>query len=1025
MRVPHGLLVVALLVLSHNLSTIASAQSAKSVTQPWLKGNPKPQWIWTQAEATGGQKLFLRTTFELNSEAVGAILYTTCDNKMSLSINGQEIGKSPDWPQPIIKSISGKQQLKKVFRTGKNCIAIAAENAGGTAAFVFKMEVTLANGEVKTITSDAKWKASETAVGDWKATDFDDSRWNVKLASKGNIGVGPWNVPGFSPSGGSSSPLDPAEITVPPGFKVELVYTVPKEQEGSWVSLTKGRDGKLLASDQGNKGLFEITLGDEVHVEKVPIDLSGAQGLLWAFDGLYFNRNGGHLYKATDSDDDGVLDKVEELPSATGGGEHGNHAVIVTEDEQALYVVAGNHTTLPELSGSRVPTWDEDLLLPRQWDARGHARGRLAPGGWVTRFDPEKKTHELYCIGFRNEYDVALNAHGDMFTFDADMEWDMGMPWYRPTRICQVVSGGDYGWRSGTGKWPTYYEDSLPPVVEIGPGSPTGVVAGLGAKFPAKYQQAIFALDWTFGTIYAIHLEPNGAGYQDESEPFCFGAPLPVTDAVIGDDGAFYFTVGGRGTQSALYRVSYAGDAVTKPASPVVNREAAEARQLRRALEVFHGKEDPQAVDFAWEYLGSDDRFLRHAARIAVESQPVGQWASRVSEESDPQTRITSAVALARMGTEAHHELLVNTLLDTDLKTLTDAQILGLLRAYSLTFIRQGAPTAAERNVVIDHVRPLLPNENSDINVEAIRLLVYLNDARVIEKALALIEQEEQTDIPEWSELISRNAGYGGAIQGMLDNHPPTRKIMYAFLLRNMRQGWTIEQRRTYFEFLNSAAKYQGGASFTGFLTNIREEALGNCTNEERAALADVTGEDFNPVPDFEITPPKGPGRNWTTEEAKRVANRSRFPKASYENGRNLYFATNCGKCHRFAGLGGGVGPDLTSIRNKFDTGYLIESIIEPSKVISDQYAPSMVFLEDGKTVQGLVIEREDKIEVYPPDPKGEPVVVNADEVLEIIPSKISQMPTELINKLNEDELRDLIAYLISGGDPKNRVYGR
>ncbi len=329
-----------------------------------------------------------------------------------------------------------------------------------------------------------------------------------------------------------------------------------KEEEGSWVSLTVDPQGRFYASDQGDKGLYRISIAErtgsepEVTVEKVPVNLSGAQGLVWAFDSLYLNPSGGQLHRVTDTDGDGDLDSIEKLPSATGGGEHGNHAVILTQDKQALYVVGGNHTALPPaeaISGSRVPTWNEDLLLPREWDANGHARGVLAPGGWVTRFDPIKKQHEIISIGYRNQYDVALNKFGDMFIYDADMEWDMGAPWYRPTRICHVVSGSDFGWRSGSGKWPTYYEDSLPPTVDIGPGSPTGVVAGIGTKFPEKYQDAIFALDWTFGTIYAIHTQADGAGYQGVSEPFCHGAPLPVTDAIVGNDGALYFTIGGRG----------------------------------------------------------------------------------------------------------------------------------------------------------------------------------------------------------------------------------------------------------------------------------------------------------------------------------------------------------------------------------------------------------------------------------------------------------------------------------------------
>jgi len=82
----------------------------------------------------------------------------------------------------------------------------------------------------------------------------------------------------------------------------------------------------------------------------------------------------------------------------------------------------------------------------------------------------------MFCYGFRNSYDIAFNTEGELFTFDSDMEWDMGAPWYRPTRIVHCVSGGDYGWRSGSGVWPAYYPDSLPPMNDIGPGSPTGVV---------------------------------------------------------------------------------------------------------------------------------------------------------------------------------------------------------------------------------------------------------------------------------------------------------------------------------------------------------------------------------------------------------------------------------------------------------------------------------------------------------------------------------------------------------------------
>ena len=90
-----------------------------------------------------------------------------------------------------------------------------------------------------------------------------------------------------------------------------------------------------------------------------------------------------------------------------------------------------------------------------------------------------------------------------------------------------------------------------------------------------------------------------------------------------------YFLTGGRGTQAGLYRVSYTGPlGVDLAEARRRGRQevAAEARALRHKLEAFHGKKDPRARRVAWPHLNSEDRFIRYAARIAIESQPVATW---------------------------------------------------------------------------------------------------------------------------------------------------------------------------------------------------------------------------------------------------------------------------------------------------------------------------------------------------------------------------------------------------------------
>lgn len=828
-----------------------------------------------------------------------------------------------------------------------------------------------------------------------------------------------------------AEPAQDDSIQTLPGFEVQKVYDVPTEEQGSWVKLTVGPEGHLIASDEAEEGLFRVRVGGtvdspEVDVERFVLPASGAQGLEWAFGHLYTNVNGVGLFRLQNQKPrfERRFDVMEYLGGPQGEGEHGNHSVVPTEDGEGLYIVNGNHTPPPDSLTSRVASWEEDILLPRNWDPQGHARGIEAPGGYIARIGPDATRWEIISIGMRNTYDIAQNRHGELFAYDADMEWDMGLPWYRPTRLMHAVSGSDQGWRSGSGKWEPYFEDSLPPVHNVGPGSPTGLLFGTGAEFPARYQRALFGLDWTFGTIYAFHMVPDGASYRvKETEEFVRGSPLPLTDAVVGSDGHLYFTVGGRGKESALYRVVYTGKKSTASADPVEHPEAQKARETRHRLEAFHGGEDPQAVDTAWPYLDDEDRYIRHAARVAIEWQPVDRWADRALSEDRPQARITALTALARVGSESYRHDATESLLGLKLTALSPEEKLGYLRAMSLVFQRLGDPGEGQRGEITDRLIQLLPQEDERVNVELVRLLVYLDDPRVVDEALALMQRDTPPDVPDWDEdLLERSERYGGTIKEMLENPPPTQKLQYAYMLRNMRNGWTIEQRREYFSFINEAADKAGGASYTGYLERMRSEALSNASEEEIAAVSDLTDVSLKRQPDFEINPPEGPGREWTMDQAVGAVE-DQLEKQSFERGRSLYHAIGCASCHRFGGYGGNIGPDLSNVGDRFGVEGILEEIIHPDRVISDQFSSSEVVLDDGGKITGLVREGQDSVRVYPRNPDANPTVVSRESVRTISQVDESQMPAGLINSLNPDELRDLMAYMISGGDSDHEVY--
>jgi len=982
-------------------------------TKKQLAGGPKATWIW------GPGKTGEKDSFVFRKEFAGgtskASLIATCDNQMTIMLNGKRLLSDSGWEAPA------RLDIQKHVKAGSNLLEIHASNQGGPAGLVAKVVLTDAKGGTRYVLSDKTWQVAKTANA---------KEW-VAARELGKIGMQPWgNV--FAVKSAVATAAQ-RSFNLLPGFQVELLYTVPKGTQGSWVSIAFDNKGRLIASDQGNKGLYRITppgIGSkaETRVEKLNAKISSSQGMLYAFDSLYISVNGGPgsgFYRARDTNGDDQYDEVKLLKKIQGGGEHGPHALRLSPDGKSIYLVAGNHTNPPEkFDASRMrPNWSEDLLLPRQWDARGHARGKLAPGGWVAKTDPEGKTWEIISNGYRNPYDMDFSPEGELFVYDADMEWDLGSPWYRPTRVVHAVSGSEFGWRSGTGKWPTYYVDSLPPVVNIGPGSPVGVTFGTGAKFPAKYQKALYLLDWTFGTMYAIHLEEDGSSYRGVREEFVSRTPLPLTDAAVGPDGALYFTIGGRGAQSELYRVTYVGKESTQPASGG-DLKFAELRALRRKLEAFHGKEDPAAVESAWPYLAHKDRHIRFAARTVLENQPAGQWQQKVLQAQDPQTLITGGVALTRQGDTALQGKLLANLQALNFKLLSRTQKLELLRLYALAFVRMGEPGQATADAVARTLDPFFPSGDMDLDRELSRVLVYVNSPTVITKTLALMEKEYEVDHDVTAELLARNAGYGGTIAQMLANTPDLQKIHYALVLRNMRFGWTLEQRKTYFEWFNGALKRNGGASYQGFINNIRNEALANVSDSEKKALAATT---LAPAANLAKLPqPKGPGKKWTVADLVQ-ASQGGLTNRSFENGKRTFAAARCLACHRFDGNGGATGSDLTNVAGRFSIADLGESLVTPSKVISDQYRATTILTAAGKVITGRIVgdDKEKLVVMTDPFDASKIVEIAKGDVESATPSKVSLMPTGLLDKLNRDEVLDLLAYLLSRGNPNDQIFGK
>ncbi|MDW8223253.1 MAG: c-type cytochrome [Gemmatales bacterium] len=566
-------------------------------------------WIWHDEgdptrEAPEGIRYF-RRVWEINRPfdivVDEATLDITADNHFIVWVNGHRIGNAGNWTQVY------RFDIKPYLVHGHNVIAVQARNDGGPAGLLVRITYT-PNGQTRlALYSDGAWKSATKVTAGWQNVGYDDSQWKPVRVLGPYGKTDPWRQVRWGAS---------ERFQVLDGFRVEEVVpgqpTMPGLQaEGldeklpfSLINLCFDNRGRLLVAQErgpillctteenGPPRVSKFTSGNEGNparpVTRIRVyceQVRNCQGMCWAQGALWLVGDGPQgtgLYRCRDTRGQDRIDQVELVHRFEGGmAEHGPHAILQGPDNW-MYLVVGNHAWCqigvdvakrwpnPERIAANSPLlrWPtgrqtpqqfqpghtEDVLLPRQNDARGHAANIRAPGGTIWRLDATGQCLALIAAGFRNQYDMAFSPDGEMFSFDSDMEWDEGLPWYRPVRICHVIAGAEFGWRTGSSKLPVYYYDTLPGAIDVGRGSPVGVEWHDHVAFPPKYR-TLYVADWSLGIIYAVHLEKHGGSYRGTVERFCSGAPMNVTDIAVGPDGALYFSLGGRGTQGGVFRI--------------------------------------------------------------------------------------------------------------------------------------------------------------------------------------------------------------------------------------------------------------------------------------------------------------------------------------------------------------------------------------------------------------------------------------------------------------------------------------
>ena len=918
-------------------------------------------------------------------------------------------------------------------------------------------------------------------------------------------------------------------FTTLPEFTIERV--LPAEKTHSYIVLTFDSLGRPVVSreldhprlliDNDGDGIFE---SEKVFSDRV----RNCHGLWFDARTLYGAcapadvpaqdsdsgaRSRSGLYKMEDTNGDDAADTFEQISVFQRGiGEHGPHAIRRGPDG-APTIIIGNYSFVPdEMIDALSPfrNYKEAQLLPAFPDAWG-LRDATKDGahGTVVRLDRERKQYTLVFGGLRNSYDLAFNLAGEAFTFDSDMEFDINLPWYREVRSIHGIPGGDYGHRNGSGKLPPYYIDSLPPVRDVGRGSPVGVEFYQHNVYPAEFHDAYFEGDWSRGRVLYTALRRDGASYQartDQAE-FVHGEPLNITDLEVGPDGMLYFCTGGRGTGGGVYRVRYQsptsapsrpagvqavvrqpqplsswgwaaleetkasmGDAWGSELEQLARDRAAEGEDRAQAIYMLqrHGPQPPddllsalttdhdvqvraavvyvagqqfgdgaKAVAAAalkdadalvrrraaealvrmglsadrpslapvadiYNLLNDADRFVRYAGRVALERTPRAQWTDRVLNETDPLGAIEGMVALINTArSEGDLEPVFERQLSLMQKTdLSVDDRLRLLRAFQLAAIEAGDSVRPELRQRVYHLLiGQFPARDERLNRELALALAYSGQPGAIGKIL--------TEMPSG------------------DTNQPLQ-IHYVYALREIKEGWTREQKAQLMNWFEKASMWRGGTSFRGFINLLFDASLEFLDDEKQLAYQQIPL--FAPLTESELetaaerasgASPSLPAnqRSRGVEALTRqeiyeyqLFNPSRTP-ADVAAGRAIY-EEKCAVCHRFGAIGDDVGQDLTTLNSRFQKKDILESILWPSRTVSDRYE-SMIIETDRGVIEGLLV-RED----------SETLVVRtagAEERLLEIPkarvkerrlSTISLMPEGLLDEFNQREIADLIAFL-------------
>ncbi len=896
--------------------------------------------------------------------------------------------------------------VTNAVQRGANRLRVRMREGNQLSGVALTLEVRYADGTSTTMASDSSWSVGRVDSMEEQHQPLLDDRGAVAPELWGigrrDISLSAFeNYEQWQQSKGEVADKNRPKFWIAPGFEItELRVAHP--DEGSWIAMAFDDQGRLTVSRE-DVGLLRMTIAEDKksvsRVEKIDVPLEECRGL--AYDGatLYANANNSKGLFRLKIDDEGKPQELEKLREFLGGVGHGRNDISVVRNSAgnvSIQSIHGDSVELPtDVTADYTSPLRETKLLPPKKE------GALVN---VYLNGTQVETRIVHA-GLRNPYGIHSNGIAS-FTFDADNEHDMGTPWYRPTRILHLFPGGDSGYREVTGQLPPRFHDQpdySPPLFDIGRSSPTSIMFGDQLKFPICLQRALFALDWTYGRVIAVHLFPRGGTYRVGAETFLQGRPLNLTDIAAGPDGAMYLITGGRKTQSILYRVTSQNQSHAEPAtSQTMHEQLCRRSSCVRLTKYGFTSNIPN--DLPEAKLAEDYNPTQRYRRLLQLDSVFGAELHRVVHNSHPTLGNSGIVALSKARTR-HPKYTTEALqfiFEDDFSSRRLSSQFIWLRIANLCLETSRDEVLAQRDRLIPQVvaawkaldsRPfsVAPEGTS---VELRRRLAYLLGELGADELPALA-----------GPVLLASGVQEDQLAGLL-------------ALRNQKTGWTVELRKQQFATINSIPLMIGGAGLPPLEKWLREESIKTLSDAEKAELGELLLPKL-PTPE-PLPPPRPLVKKWTPDDLAGLHG-NEGPKGDVERGRLLFKEALCARCHRVGLRGAAVGPDLTHVSRRFSRKDVLESVLFPSKSVAENYRLEAITTLAGQVHTGRIIPEGDyrseniRLSIDPLD-ASQVVEIDKQDIDQHAPSPASPMPSGLLDTLTIEEVRDLLAFLESGG---------